>query len=89
MLNKRFGAQITKNSNGANRPTSRRPARFRCKSPGKGHQMKQVPGGDEYEVPVSLWYKHGNTWLLQAVVDEKNLPDWAANYTKSSAEKMA
>lgn len=89
MLNKRFGAQITKNSRGASRPNTGRPTRFRCKSPGQGYQMKQVQGGDQYEVPVSLWYQVGKSWMLQAVVDEKSLPDWANNYVKSSAEKMA
>lgn len=92
MLNKRFGAQITRSSagqrGGVGPNAGKVSTKFRCTDPAGLPKTKRVFNSESYEEPVSLWYEHNGIWYLNTVVDKKNMPDWAKNYTIGEATRI-
>lgn len=93
MLNRRFGAQITKSSagqKGGTGPNSGKKAiRFLCTGPDGQQLKKSVFNASDYQVPVSLWYQdRAGRWYLNTVTDKNNPPEWANNYIMGEAVKI-
>lgn len=92
MYNKRFGAQITRSSagqrGGVGPNAGKASAKFLCTGPKGQQKTKRVFNAADFQEPVSVWYEHAGVWYLNTVLDKKNLPDWAANYTLCPAEKV-
>ena len=72
------------NPNGAPKRTS---ARFSVTAPDGSKRFKDVVNGHGIKDPVALFYKHGERWITQTVVDRGNMPDWARNYTEGPAKR--
>lgn len=62
--------------------------KYRCTDPEGKQATKRVFAPAPYEQPVALYYQHGGVWHLNTVIDAKNRPDWAKNYTETEAVKI-
>lgn len=68
---------------------NRKPTKYICNHPNGGAVVKSVLDAAGFEEPVALWYQSGKDWHLNTVVDRKNMPEWAKNYTQGLARKKA